>query len=262
MYFKVLAPFWQKTWFLVLMVVLLSLLVFALFRFRLNLVRKREAQNAGLERALLSLKLKALRAQMNPHFTFNVMNSIQHFILEKDEESAQRYLSKFSKLIRIILQHSEEDTIPLADEVKALELYLGLEAMRFEYRFEYSIHLDSSIDMNATKIPSMLIQPYVENAIKHGITSLKEKGNITIAIENRGSELKCTIEDNGVGRRAAAGRKMGTGHRSFGTSITKERLSVINALNNGHLTEKTIDLKNKAGDDSGTRVEIYIPTVK
>lgn len=258
--FMVLAPFWMKTWFIIVVIVVFLLLVYLLFRFRLNLVKKREAKTSELNRALLGLKLKALRAQMNPHFTFNVMNSIQHFILEKDEESAHRYLSKFSKLIRIILQHSEEDTVPVAEEIKALELYLELEAMRFEDRFDYVIDIDPVIDINRTRIPSMLLQPYVENAIKHGISPLKNKGHISIRIEDKGHELKCVIEDNGVGRQKAAARSgSGLMHKSLGTSITKERLSVINAINNVQLTEKTIDLKDETGEPVGTRVEIYIP---
>jgi len=144
--------------------------------------------------------------------------------------------------------------------VKALELYLDLEAMRFENRFEYTITIDETVDIQQTRIPSMLIQPYVENAIKHGITPLKKGGRITISVENKGDRLKCVVEDNGVGRTKAT-RVVRTDekHRSMGTSITKERLSVINELNNVALTEKTIDLENEKGEPTGTRVEIYIP---
>lgn len=258
--FTVLAPFWQKAWFIVLMVLVTGALVFLLFRYRLNLVRRREARINELNRALLNLKLKALRAQMNPHFTFNVMNSIQHFILEKDEESAHRYLSKFAKLVRIILQHSEEESISLQEEIKALELYLDLEVMRFENSFDYTIHVDDTVDTLKTMIPSMLMQPYVENSIKHGLPLLKEKGKISIIIQDLGNELKFVIEDNGVGREKTGAQSLMTKeHRSFGTSITQERLSVIGELNNIELTQKTIDLKNDRGEPVGTRVEIYIP---
>ncbi|MBK7181486.1 MAG: histidine kinase [Bacteroidetes bacterium] len=174
--FIVLAPFWQKWWFLGLMVLLLFFVIVLVIRYRVNKAHREEEKNLSLYKVLMGLKLKALRAQMNPHFTFNVMNSIQHFILNKDEESAIRYLSKFSKLIRAILNNSEKNTITVSEELNVLELYMELEAMRFEQRFEYEIYVEETIDREAVEIPSMLIQPYVENAVKHGILPSAQKG--------------------------------------------------------------------------------------
>ncbi len=256
--FTIQKPYWQEWWFRIALVTIFIILVFLLVRYRIKQVKIKEAKNSELNKTLLNLKLKALRAQMNPHFTFNVINSIQHFILHKDSESAYRYLSKFSKLIRVILNNSEKSTILLTEEIKALELYLELEAMRFEKRFDYHIIIDPYIDMENTRIPSMLIQPYVENSIKHGILPLKNNGKIIIELQKQDKLLKCSVEDKGVGR-ARAAEYATKGHQSLGTSITKNRLLVINKLNNGNLSEKTIDLTDDNGNPAGTRVELFIP---
>ena len=256
--FTVQKPYWQKWWFRSSLLAAFLLLTLLLVSYRISQVKARATRDSELNKTLLDLKLKALRAQMNPHFTFNVINSIQHFILYKDTESAYRYLSKFSKLVRVILYNSEKNMIPVAEEIKALELYLELEAMRFEKQFDYNIIIDPAINTKTTEIPSMLIQPYVENAIKHGILPLKEKGKITIELKKQERQLQCSIEDNGIGRDKAA-EKHKKEHRSLGTKITKNRLVVINELSNSKLSEKTTDLTDKKGNPSGTRVEIFIP---
>jgi ligand-binding sensor domain-containing protein len=257
--FTIKSPFWQKWWFRLSVLIIISCLIFFYIKYRTDIIKRREMKTAELNRTLLSLKLKALRAQMNPHFTFNVMNSIQHFILNSDTESAHRYLSKFSKLIRTILNNSENNTIPLSEELKALELYIQLEAMRFDQSFRYEIIVDETINTMLLEIPSMLIQPYVENAIKHGILPLKQNGRLKIEILRQGRSLKCIIEDNGIGREKAGGQETDVQHRSMGTSITHERLNVINSLNNSNLSERIVDLKDEKGNALGTRVEIYIP---
>lgn len=260
--FFIVTPFWQRWWFQGAAILLLAALVVAFIRYRLKVTQKEKERDNELNRNLLTLKLKALRAQMNPHFTFNVMNSIQHFILNKDEESAHRYLSKFSRLIRTILNNSETDSVPLADEMKALALYLELEAMRFDHSFAYTIAVDAGIDAGHVMVPSMLMQPYVENAILHGILPLKAGGRIHVQVLRDANLLKCIIEDNGVGRANAAQNRRHKEHKSFGTSITKERLSAINALHNSFMSENVEDLYDAAGRPAGTRVIIYIPLIK
>lgn len=258
-HFDISLPFWKQWWFQLVVIVLCAYTMFFLIRFRLKRVEQRKEKINDLNKILMNLKLKALRAQMNPHFTFNVMNSIQHFIANNDGEAANRYLSRFSKLIRLILNNSEKNQVPIADEIKALELYLELEAMRFEERFEYKISVDKSIDILEVEIPSMLIQPYVENSIKHGILNLGRRGVIQIDIEKHDKFLKCIIEDNGVGRSHSVFLNKNISHKSFGTAITQERLAAINALNNSKLSENVIDLYDDKGEPIGTRVEIYIP---
>jgi ligand-binding sensor domain-containing protein len=260
-HFTICAPFWRKWWFILGCILLSAYSMFYLIKYRLKSVQLREEKITDLNKTLMSLKLKALRAQMNPHFTFNVMNSIQHFIATKDGEAANRYLSRFSKLIRLILNNSEKSLVPIADEIKALELYLELEAMRFEECFEYSITIDKSIDVLEVEIPSMLIQPYVENSIKHGILTSDRPGIIKIDILKQDMFLKCTIEDNGIGRSKSYFANKNSAHKSFGTAITQERLAAINALNNINLSEKVIDLEDENGNALGTRVEIYIPFI-
>jgi hypothetical protein len=257
--FTIRSPFWQKWWFIALCMVSIFLIIAGLFKYRIKKNKAEEEKSMNLNRMLMNLRLKALRAQMNPHFTFNVMNSIQHFIINKDSESANRYLSKFSKLIRIILNNSEKNTIPIIEELKALELYLELESMRFEERFDYEILLDPLMDGAIIEIPSMLIQPYIENSVKHGILPSKLKGKIIIELQQQGTILKCVIEDNGIGRAKAAENNKNNEHQSYGTSITQERLAVINELNQSTLSEKIIDLYDEHGNGIGTRVEIYIP---
>lgn len=258
-HFRILLPFWKEWWFLTAVIALCTYVMFLLLRYRLKRIQQRKEKIEDLNKTLTSLRLKALRAQMNPHFTFNVMNSIQHFIASNNSEAANRYLSRFSRLIRLILNNSERTVVPLADEIKALELYLELEAMRFEERFEYRITVDKSIDTLEVEIPSMLIQPYVENSIKHGILNLKHTGCIKIDIQREDNIIKCLIEDNGVGRAESFFKNRNNHHKSFGTIITQERLAAINALNNSQLSERVTDLRDENGNATGTRVEIYIP---
>lgn len=256
--FDIALPFWKTWWFTVLSFVLAIIALYYGINYWISRKHKLKNKEEQISRVLIELKLKALRAQMNPHFVFNVMTSIQHFILHNDDDAAHRYLSKFSKLIRAILSNSENNMIPLAEELKALSLYLELEDMRFEKHFESEIYIDPSIDVNAVQIPSMLIQPYVENAIKHGILRSVNAGKIRISIERYHTFLKCTIEDNGVGRHFTMENR-NSDYRSFGTSITKERLAAINKLYNNRLSEKVIDLYDEHGKPAGTKIEIYMP---
>lgn len=257
--FVISTPFWKTWWFLLLLIVLVISMTFYITSYLIQKRQKEKNKTEEVNKLLLNLKLKALRAQMNPHFIFNVINSIQHFILYKNDEAAHRYLTKFSKLIRTILNNSEQNVVLLSDEIKALELYLELEAMRFEKRFEYEVLIDDVLDVNKIKIPSMLIQPYVENAIKHGILPSLTIGKIKIEILKHQNLLKCIIEDNGVGRQESFKKNVNNEYRSFGTTITKERLFLINELYNRELSEKVIDLFDNDGNPIGTKVEIFIP---
>ncbi len=257
--FAVATPFWKTWWFMALCGIATISILFFVISYWLAKKHKEKSREEEMNRVLLQLKSKALRAQMNPHFIFNVINSIQHFILHNNDEAAHRYLSKFSKLIRAILNNSEKNMLPLVEEIKALNLYLELENMRFENRFEYVIHVDKDINTDEIRIPSMLIQPYVENAIKHGILELKtRKGKIGITIMKQAGLLQCTIEDNGIGRAATLKNKR-SDYRSFGTSITQQRLAVITELYQDKMLEKVIDLYDSDGRTMGTRIEIFMP---
>ncbi|MBG0858467.1 MAG: histidine kinase [Bacteroidales bacterium] len=202
-----------------------------------------------------------LRQQMNPHFIFNTLNSIQYYMYQHDKLATNNYLTKFSNLMRKVLENSQHTSIPLADELNALNLYLELECIRFKDKFDFEIKVDDDIDPLIYKVPTMLIQPYVENSICHGLMPREGKGSVKIDIKLNTDYLLCTIEDNGIGREAAQERKVmkEKNHNSLGTQITASRLDLVNALYGTSLKTLYTDLKNEAGDPAGTRVELHIP---
>ncbi len=221
-----------------------------------------EIKEVNFKKQLGELELKALRAQINPHFLYNCMNSINRMILEKENENASRYLSKFSKLVRLILENAEKPRVTLQNELEMLESYINLESLRFKGKFSYSIVVDESIDTDATFLPSMVLQPFVENAIWHGLVNKNngEAGMIKISVNEENEILNCAIEDNGIGREAAREirEKSVLKTKSMGMKITEERLKLI-AKEGWERLVKIIDLKDQLNHALGTRVEINIP---
>jgi two-component system LytT family sensor kinase len=207
------------------------------------------------------LELKAIRAQMNPHFIFNCLNSIQLFIMQKHDELAQEYLSDFSLLIRQTLEMSRLNFVSLEEEIRYLQTYLRLEKMRFEERMDYEIVVDPEIDPNRIEIPTMLLQPYVENAVKHGINHPRHKGKITIHFEEQSDVLVCSIEDNGMGikRTKAMGMDNFRKYLIAGMELSKARAEWINKLFHTEIRIEVIDKEEKFGDMSGTLVRIWVP---
>lgn len=204
---------------------------------------------------------KNLRQQMNPHFIFNTLNSIQYYMYQHDKISTNNYLTKFSSLMRKTLENSQHTSIPIKDEIDALELYLQLESLRFKEKFDYEINIDEEIDTLLYKIPTMLIQPYVENAICHGLINMEGKGNLKVDLKLFKDSIACTIKDNGIGREAAQEikKKKNSDHNSLGTTITESRLKLVNALYGKNMKIEYADLKDENGNPCGTRVEIHIP---
>ena len=202
-----------------------------------------------------------LRQQMNPHFIFNTLNSIQYYMYQNDKLSTNNYLTKFSSLMRKILENSQHTSVPLIDELNAVELYLELESIRFKNKFDYNIKLDEEIDTLMYKIPTMLIQPYVENAICHGLIHREDKGFLSIEIKLKPDHLSCIIIDNGIGREAAMEihKMKENNHSPLGTKITESRIDLINILYGSSLKTIYSDLKNEEGIAIGTKVEIQIP---
>ena len=208
-------------------------------------------------------RLQSLRLQMNPHFLFNALNSIQQMILANEEMVATRYLSRFSKLLRLILIHSDKELVTLKEELEILNLYVELESVRFKDSFEYKITWDDSLDVDEIKLPTLLVQPFVENAIWHGLMHKEGDRKLLVQFIERGDTLQCIVEDNGIGRekagRSSLATAQGTKHKSKGIAVSMERLK---NLGNGHAAEDSlqiIDLKNEHGEPVGTRVEINIP---
>ena len=214
------------------------------------------------DRKIAETEMTALRAQMNPHFIFNCLNSIKLYTLENDSQTASEYLTIFSQLIRLVLENSQSEKVTLQKELETLRLYIELEAMRFKNKVHYEINVDPKIDQQFTDIPPLLLQPYVENAIWHGLMHKKEGGSIKIAIEQP-SEclLHIEITDNGVGRELAAAykSKSATRQKSFGLQMTSERISIINQLYQMEADVRIADLKDALNNVIGTKVTIQIP---
>jgi two-component system, LytTR family, sensor kinase len=202
-----------------------------------------------------------LRQQMNPHFIFNTLNSIQYYMYQHDKLATNNYLTKFSSLIRKVLENSQHTSIPIRDEIDALNLYLELEITRFKGKFDYKINIDEEIDPILYKIPTMLIQPYVENSICHGLIPADNKGLIIINLKLESNYISCIIEDNGIGRKAAMEKKSinRNNHNSLGTQIANSRLDLVNTLYGTSLKTIYTDLHDEDGNPTGTKVEIHIP---
>jgi tetratricopeptide (TPR) repeat protein len=250
----------QRLILLLVAAVAISIALIAILIFRLW--RNTRKEKVNIEKQKIAMELKALRAQMNPHFIFNAINSIQHFILENDSKAAHLHLSKFSQLIRKVLENSRFESIPLAEEIRMLELYLELESLRFSSKFNYRISVDSSIDTEKFLISPLIIQPFVENAIWHGLMHLKDKqGELLIGFEKANGSLKCIINDNGIGRKRSMELKKGALHESMGLSIARERLQIVNMLNKAKTSMNLIDKTNNDGTPSGTIVELFMPVI-
>ena len=233
------------------------LLIAALFGYVLY-KRKRDAveqkKEAEFKARVTETEMKALRAQMNPHFIFNSLNSIADYISKNDIPAADSYLAKFAKLMRLILENSEQKEVSLTDDLKALELYVQLEAKRLNHTFTYSISIDEDIDQANTLVPPLLLQPFVENSIWHGLANKKD-GKIMISITSENGMLNCVVEDNGVGRQQAAktGEDTNTQKKSLGMKITRERIDVINQSKNANASITLHDLAE------GLRAELRLP---
>lgn len=220
--------------------------------------QKREQEVAQLQQQKTELEMQALRTQMNPHFIFNCLNSINRFIINNDAAKAADYLTKFAKLIRIVLEQSGKPFVALEDELKCLRLYMDLEALRFEHPFQYEIHCNGT-DISSVMIPTLLIQPFVENAIWHGLRYKEGRGKIDITLQRQEGALRCRICDNGIGRDAASKEKTNADKKSFGINLTQDRLRLINFDNQTRPVIAFSDLINEDGYCAGTRVDISIP---
>ena len=228
-------------------------------------IKQLESDKAQIEyqRNLGNYYLMALRYQMNPHFIFNCLNSIKLYITQNDAASASEYLTKFSKLIRLVMENSAKGKILLASELNMLRLYIEMEAMRFKEKLEFNIHLAKDVEPDYIELPPLLLQPYVENAIWHGLMPKEEGGKIDIDVEmnNDKALLVITIRDNGVGRAKSeeVRSKSAAKHESYGMKVTSERIALINQVYESGAEATIHDLIDAAGKPSGTKVIIQIP---
>jgi len=218
---------------------------------------------AALKHKSSELEMQVLRTQMNPHFIFNSLNSINRFILQNNKGQASQYLTKFSKLIRLILQNSQAELISLESELESLELYLDLESLRFDYHFNYKISVQNDLDISNISVPPLIIQPYAENAIWHGLMHKEEKGQLDIDISEENDNLVCRVSDNGIGRKKAEelGSKTATRHKSMGLHITADRIALIQKEQDMGPAVKILDLMNADGTAAGTEITITLPLI-
>lgn len=251
-------PQWFQTWWFKGLILAGIVLAVALFvRWRIGQVKGK----AQLKQRIAETEMQALRAQMNPHFIFNSLNSIENFIMQNEKRLASDYLNKFARLIRMILDSSRNELVPVARDMEALQLYVDLEQLRFNHKFIYESQVDAALVNGDYRVPSLIIQPYVENAIVHGLSHSEKQGlKLSVSAQLVNEQIKYIITDNGVGRQQAAAynQQNKPHHKSVGLQITAER---VNMFNRGEVPGSSVhftDLYNEDGTSAGTRVEITI----
>lgn len=261
-------PFWQRTWFYLMLAVFGAGTIRSWYQFRLSqsireskLMAEKEALRTTAEKQMAELEMTALRAQMNPHFIFNCLNSINRFIIINDNDAASSYLTKFAKLIRQVLDNSRGEKIALSAELETLQLYIEMESLRFADKFEYIIDVDPSLLAQPYAIQPMLIQPYVENAIWHGLMHRKSRGKLILRFLRFDNALQVEIEDNGVGREKARQIKASqlVRKQSHGMKVTAERMSLLSKKLQVPVEARVEDLYDVDFHASGTRVILTLP---
>ncbi|MEO8404211.1 MAG: histidine kinase [Chitinophagaceae bacterium] len=262
-HFSIKPPFWQTVWFWVLMAAILITIAGFIMRYQFNKFKSKEEEKAMIREKLSEMEQKALRAQMNPHFIFNCLSSIQGFIINKDFEKTNKYLSQFAHLIRQTLDNSDKPVISIENEKSYLRSYLEVEKMRYDQVFSYGIDVTPDIEQDFTFIPCMLLQPYVENSIRHGLRYKEDNtGMILIKFEKTEKGLTCIVEDNGIGRQKALEYKsrVHIEYQSKGMTLADERIKTLNQKLNEKINIDIIDLMDDYNQPAGTRVIIFFPT--
>lgn len=264
--FSIEKPFYLKAWFLILGILLLILLMYFLFSLRLKKIQRQNElalEKLNLEKNLNQSKLKAIKSQMNPHFFYNALNTIQAYILSNEKKLAVGYLSKFSQLTRTILEMTEKDYVTVANEIKTLTLYLDLEKVRFNDDFTYQIVASDNSELQNASIPTMLLQPYIENALKHGLLHKKGQKNLTISFKKDDDNLLITINDNGIGRQKSneLNALRTNKPQPFATEAMSNRIDLLNESNHQKMELSYVDNFDKNGDSAGTTVLIKLPLI-
>ena len=220
-----------------------------------------QRNRSKLIRSVKESELRTLRSQINPHFVFNSLNSIKGYILKQRQLEASEYLTDFSTFMRSILQHSKEKFITLSDEIETSLLYLKLENLRFEEGFTFNYAIDKGIDTEEILIPPMLLQPYLENAVKHGLMNKSNDRILNLSIKKMSDEeIKIIIDDNGIGRQQASlNRKNSLKQQSMGIDVNDERIQLLSITNDLHISIKITDKFSTKGLSEGTKVEISLP---
>jgi len=253
---------WQKNWFRILLSIALIALIILLLRFLNSRVRMRETEKTRIASRISELEQLALKSQMNPHFIFNSLNSIQQYVMDKDIAGANRFISGFSKLIRQTLDFSSKPLVQLSDEIGYLRTYLELEKNRLEDKFTFEVSVDEELNDTDYQVPPMILQPYLENSLRHGIRFRKDnEGRISVRVNKLENHLVCVIEDNGVGRKMAAQYKSinPIEYQSKGMRLTADRLELINQNLKNKIEVRIDDIELENGTPAGTRVTVSFP---
>lgn len=259
--FTIATPVWKQTWFIVTTALVCALFIFGLYRYRIRRVLKEEALKTQFNKRLAEAEMRALRAQMNPHFIFNCLNSINRYIVKSDQMTASLYLTRFSKLIRLILDNSNHKAVSLEQDLEALRIYVEMEALRFDNKFDFTIEVDKNTDTFSIQVPPMIFQPFIENAIWHGLLHKEGKGKLAVRISKEKRLLSVIIEDNGIGRRKAAElkSKSATTRKSMGMQLTEERMQLLKSELKADGLIMVEDLEDTEKKPVGTRVTILLP---
>ncbi|MEI6411800.1 MAG: histidine kinase [Bacteroidota bacterium] len=256
-------PWWQTWTFRISLLAALAAAIWWFYRRQISRAETREAEKAKVRQQMADLEMRALRSQMNPHFVFNALNSVQNFILKNDTREASRYLTKFARLMRLILENSESPVVPLDREIELLRYYTEMEALRFNQHFAFDFQIDTNLSAESVAIPGMLIQPHIENAIWHGLMHKEDAGaKLWVRfIKAENNTIICEIEDNGVGRAKAAELEQDRpkNHRSTGLSNIRTRLELLNAQLANDISLEFNDLHDEMGNATGTKVVVRMP---
>ncbi|MEP6675530.1 MAG: histidine kinase [Ferruginibacter sp.] len=262
--FKIRPPFWKTWWFYLLFVLFIFAGLTYIFRLQAKRGRTSESERLKINDEINELRMRALRSQLNPHFIFNALNSIQYFVMDNNTIEASKYLSKFAKLFRLVLDNSEASLVPLQKEIDLLTYYIELEALRFNNNFTYHFEVGDTLNKETDLMPPMMLQPHIENAILHGLSMKKTGGFIILRFKKTGSQtLQCEIEDNGMGRKAAAvikQEKFKT-HESKGLLIIEKRMELVSAQYNVKASYRIEDIYDSNGNAAGTRVTVILPLI-
>lgn len=251
---------WQTKLFTASLLISILLAVILLAKWRIRKIRLQEREKLQMEKQILELEARALRAQMNPHFIFNCINSIKSLIQEEEKAKSVTYLTIFSKLIRTLFNNADKKEISLYDEIETCKYYLQLEAMRFDTKFAYSVTIDPDIDLKSIQVPALIIQPFIENAIWHGIVPRNGGGHVWLHVANKEGSIEIVIEDDGIGREASRQNRSASKliHQSKGVNLTQTRLELNNLLQQRQAQLEIVDKKDVKGVAAGTRVVIRL----